>query len=123
MTVALTKLFRSQNSISTAEKELCELKAATSNKNNRGNTEGGKTTHISRNKAVVYNSADGSYHAVNHVNQGNKDSNKDGNHGKKHSYHYDNFPYYATVEAVDKDYSGIAYNSPTPVLSNNQFWV
>ena len=42
---------------------------------------------------------------------------------KKHNYQYDNFPFYATVEAVEKDYSGIAYNSPTPVLSKNQFWV
>ena len=96
------------------------MKAA--NKNNRG-TDGGNLGHTNKHKNIVCDNGDGSYHAASNGSQGNKESNKEGNHGKKHSYHWDNFPYYATVEAVDKDYSGIAYNSPTPVLSNNQFWV
>ena len=77
------------------------------------------------NKTVTQGNGDRSYLATDKSSFGNQTAeikNDDMGH-KKPGYQYDNFPFYATVEAVDKDYSGIAYNSPTPVLSKNQFWV
>ena len=79
------------------------------------------------NKAVTQGNGERSYLATDKSsfdNQSAEIKNADmGNKDKKPGYQYDNFPFYATVEAVDKDYSGIANNSPTPVLSKNQFWV
>ena len=91
----------------TAEKELSELQSAASLSDNL-NHYSGDLNHKDKYKTT----------SVTHGNEEN-DITKD----SKNGYQFDNSPFYATVEAVDKDYSGIAYNSPTPVLSKKQFWV